>query len=54
MLITWNLWKERNRRTFDSVSRSVTQLYHLILEEANAWVSAGFPGLSSLLALQQS
>ena len=41
MLITWNLWKERNRRTFDSVSRSVTQLYHLILEEkclGQCWV----------------
>jgi len=53
LLITWNLWKERNRRTFDGVSRTSAQLCNIILEEVNAWVGAGFSSLSSLLAIQR-
>jgi hypothetical protein len=50
LLVTWSIWKERNRRTFDHVSKTPLQLLHLILEEANAWMAAGFALLSSLLA----
>jgi hypothetical protein len=32
------------------VSKTPLQLLHLILEEANAWMAAGFALLSSLLA----
>ncbi|CAD6209198.1 unnamed protein product [Miscanthus lutarioriparius] len=46
-----NLWKERNKRTFDSVSRTPIQLFQLIMEDANVWVGAGFSSLSSLLSL---
>ena len=34
-LTTWNLWKER-KRTFDSKARTPSQLFALILEEADS------------------
>ncbi|RCV28904.1 hypothetical protein SETIT_5G439700v2 [Setaria italica] len=30
MYTTWNIWKERNRRIFDSNSMTAVQLVHLI------------------------
>jgi hypothetical protein len=51
LLVSWCIWKERNRRTFDRKSRSLTQLLHQIREEADAWVGAGFRALSLVLAL---
>jgi hypothetical protein len=42
LLTAWMLWKERNRRTFDRVSRTPLQIFHLILEEADAGVGARF------------
>jgi len=44
------MWKERNRRTFDGASKTPLQLFHLIVDEADAWITAGFTSLSSLVA----
>jgi hypothetical protein len=51
LLVTWCLWKECNRRTFDRTCMTATQLLCSIVEEANAWILAGVRPLSSLLAL---
>jgi hypothetical protein len=51
LLVSWSLWKERNRRTFDRKSRSTTELLQAILEEVDAWIAAGFRGLALLTAL---
>jgi hypothetical protein len=50
LLVTWGLWKERNRRTFDRKSRTPTQLIAMILDEADAWIGAGYGSLASLTA----
>ena len=42
LLVSWMVWKERNQRTFDRITRTSSQLIALILEEADAWVAAGF------------
>jgi hypothetical protein len=36
LLVTWCLWKEHNRRTFDHKSMSPAELFTTILEEADA------------------
>ena len=51
LLVSWMVWKERNRRTFDSITKTPSQLVALILEEADAWIAAGFRCLASLTAL---
>jgi hypothetical protein len=51
LLVTWCLWKERNRRTFDHQSVSPNELVTVILEEAAAWVGAGFGNLALLTRL---
>ena len=51
LLVSWMVWNERNRRTFDSITRTPSQLFALILEEADAWIAAGFRGLASLIVL---
>jgi hypothetical protein len=43
------LWKERNRWTFDRISKTPQQLFLLIVDEADTWIAAGFASLSSLL-----
>jgi hypothetical protein len=45
LLTSWNLWKERNRRTFDRVSRTPQELLRLIVDEAHSWIAAGFTSL---------
>ena len=51
LLVSWMVWNERNWRTFDSIARTPSQLFALILEEADAWIAAGFRGLASLIVL---
>lgn len=51
-LVSWEVWKERNRRTFDGVAISPAALLVGIRDEAVAWVMAGMRGLSALLAHQ--
>jgi hypothetical protein len=46
MLVTWSLWKERNRRVFDGAHLLPHRLYQLAIEEVDAWIAAGFSALS--------
>ena len=48
-LISWSIWKERNGRTFNGVSRSFRDLVFDVLHEADVWVSAGFLPLGEAL-----
>jgi hypothetical protein len=50
LLVSWEIWKERNRRTFDGNSRTPTDLLALILDEGDSWIAAGFRSLTPLLA----
>ena len=50
LLVSWEIWKERNRRTFDNANLTPLQLYEVIRGEGDAWVAAGFRGLAALLA----
>ena len=45
-----SLWKERNRRVFEGVRLLPHRLYQLVIEEADAWIAAGFAALSVLFA----
>jgi hypothetical protein len=51
LLVSWMVWKERNWRTFDRIMMASSQLVALILEEADAGITAGFRCLASLIAL---
>jgi hypothetical protein len=51
LLVTWDLWKERNRRTFDHRSATPSELVAAILEEAAAWIGAGYGSLALLTGL---
>jgi hypothetical protein len=47
-LVGWNLWKERNGRTFDRAGRQPQQLAQAIVEEASLWIAAGYRPLGAL------
>ena len=49
ILIFWTIWKERNRRTFDHVSRSVNDVVNLVFEEAVSWLQTGIRSLEPFL-----
>ena len=51
LLVSWKVWKERNRRTFDNNTRTPSQLYTLILEEVDALIATAFCCLASLIVL---
>ena len=40
MLVVWVVWRERNNRVFDKVSRSTAILIELIKQEAKQWALA--------------
>lgn len=50
LLVTWGLWKEWNQQTFDHKSRTPAQLIAMILDEADAWLGAGYGSLPLLTA----
>lgn len=50
LLVSWVIWKERNRRTFDNVAKLPTQVFSLICEEADSWIAAGYQSLATLFA----
>jgi hypothetical protein len=50
LLVTWEIWKEGNRRTFESKSMTPVVLLRQIVDEANAWMGAGFEAMSIFLA----
>lgn len=49
MLISWELWKERNARVFRNVSSPSTILVEKIMNEATLWALAGAKGLGVIL-----
>jgi hypothetical protein len=51
LLVAWCLWKERNNRTFNRVTNSLPVMLRGLLQEAEAWVAAGFSSLLSVLPL---
>ena len=48
-LTAWEIWKERNARTFQRKEQSSTSLLLKIKEEVRAWSLAGAKRLASLL-----
>jgi hypothetical protein len=49
-MLAWMLWKERNARTFNGVSKTAIELAHVIHDEATSSCLAGNRHLSRLLA----
>jgi hypothetical protein len=49
LLVTWELWLERNARTFKRVERPMHILLLKVKEEARTWGVAGAKHLSALL-----
>jgi len=50
LLVSWETWKERNRRTFGGAPSSVAHVMQGIQHEGAEWVSAGFRSLAPLFA----
>jgi hypothetical protein len=50
-VVTWDLWKQRNWHTFDRRSTMPFELVAAILEEAVAWIGAGYGSLALLTGL---
>lgn len=50
LLASWLICKERNCRVFDRASATPAQLTSSIINEGNAWVSAGFSVVSTFVA----
>jgi hypothetical protein len=53
LLVTWEVWKERNRRTFDGICLSLSQLLQRIKDEGEEWIGAGFSKLAALFVAVQ-
>lgn len=51
LLVAWVIWKERNRRTFDNISMTTTQVIAAVKEELDAYTTAGFRCLALLFAV---
>ena len=49
LLVNWEIWKERNARTFDHRETSTIALLSKIKQEAGAWGVAGARNLLSFL-----
>ena len=49
LLVYWELWMERNRRTFQAVALSPSLLLLRIVDEANAWLGGGVRCYADLL-----
>ena len=49
MLVTWEVWKERNARVFQHVCRLPSVLVEAIKAEARLWIIAGAKHLGSLM-----
>jgi hypothetical protein len=48
LLVTWEIWNERNTRVFDNKHASFTVILEKI-KEAKLWVAPGAKNLSNLL-----
>lgn len=51
LLVSWELWKECNRRTFNGITKSPAEVLATIGEEGDSWIAAGFRSLVPLFAL---
>lgn len=51
LLMTWMIWKVRNRRTFDHVSCTPNVVLGCVREEGDAWVIARFRAFVPLFAV---
>jgi hypothetical protein len=49
MLISWEIWKDRNERVFNNKSSLPSAIMHKIREEGKDWVLAGAKGPADLL-----
>jgi hypothetical protein len=51
MLASWNLWKERNNKTFRDATSNVHELFCEIVTEGELWVQAGYRNLSTICSV---
>ena len=51
LLVSWELWKERNSRTFDGIHESTSQVLLRIRNEAKACILACYSKLAPLFAV---
>lgn len=51
LLVGWQLWKERNRRTFGEPASTAPQVMQAIVDEARLWWMAGFRHLQAIADL---
>ena len=49
MLISWEVWKERNNRVFNRQETSATRLMEKIKAEAVIWATAGAKDIASVI-----
>jgi hypothetical protein len=49
MLISWEVWKERNNRVFNQKETPPTRLLEKVKAEAAFWARAGAKNLASLI-----
>ena len=50
LLVAWSLWKERNRRVFDTAASSVNDVVTGVIAEGVLWVAASFKPLQAFVA----
>lgn len=50
LLVTWELWKERNRRVFQHQSKQPQRLFSFIRDEGRCWIAAGYQALSHFIS----
>jgi hypothetical protein len=50
MLVTWELWKERNARTFNNKGTLSTTIFDIIKLEVRTWALAGAKHLGTLIS----
>ena len=51
LLVTWEIWRERNARVFKNHETSALSLLAKMKSEVTAWVAAGAKALVSLISL---
>ena len=49
ILITWEIWKERNARAFNNVATMPTVLFQKIKDESKNWIMAGAKHLAEIV-----
>jgi hypothetical protein len=50
ILITWEIWKERNARVFNNKEQSPPAIFQKIKDESANWVLAGAKRLAEIIA----